>query len=105
MMKPNIPEGIGELSEGLERLRAHLAWLSLKELERKPGSPPVLLMDPDLVAAIRNDTSHFLATALKIREALTRVEDEKDTKRRSQWTREIDRLEREFHRLNLPKSL
>ncbi|HOH52018.1 MAG TPA: hypothetical protein PLI98_14900 [Candidatus Hydrogenedentes bacterium] len=106
MMKHDIPKGIRELSAGLQRLEAHLAWLSLKEQEWEPGAPPALMMNPDLAAAIRNESSHFVATAMDIREALDEYgQDRIHQERCTRWRREVTRLEAAFYGLNLPKGL
>ena len=105
MMKSNLSEGIRELSAGLQRLEAHLAWLSLKEQEWKPGLPPVLLMNPDLAAAIRNESSHFVAMLTEMRQRLDDLAQHRVQEQQcKRWRREVAGLERAFHGLDLPKS-
>ena len=100
-----MPEEIQELSEGLQRIKTHLAWLSLKEQERKPGAPPALVTDPDLAAAMRDESSHFMATATDIHESLNnREKHHLPEKRCQEWRGAVLKLEAEFHRLNLPKA-
>ena len=106
MMKTNISEGIRELSAGLQRLEAHVAWLALKEQEWEPGWPPVLLMNPDLAAALRNESSHFVAMLTEMRQRLDDLAQHRVQEQQCQrWRRKVAALERAFHRLPLPKTL
>ena len=58
------------LKQSLDRLRAHLEWQSLKDSERSSGYPPVLLMDPNLAADIRNEQCQFVRAERELRDAL-----------------------------------
>ena len=89
------------LKECVSRLRAHLEWHSLKESERSSGDPPVLLMDPNLAADIRNEQCQFLRAEGELRDALnnTILISGRD---RKMYRRELRSLNEEFRRLNLP---
>ena len=88
----------------LHRLRAHLEWLSLKESERSPRDPPVLLMDPNLAADIRNEQCRFLTEERGLRDALNTTI-WLSGKQREQYRRELRRLNEKFKKLNIPKEL
>lgn len=99
-------DGLRSLSLSLKRLRTHLEWLSLKQSEWRPGDPPVLAAEKDLVQDLRREEAVFLKTATEIHEAINEAEEEGVggptlTKRR----RQLLGLEAEFHRLDIPKGL
>ena len=93
------------LSEALRNHKSCMAWLDLDTSERRLGSPPALLMDADLTADLRNEQSHFMSLALKVRELLNqRPANAKNAKQRARWRRQLLELEREFNALKLPQS-
>jgi hypothetical protein len=93
------------LADSLQDAKSLLAWLDLKECERRPGDPPVLSRNTDLALDLQNELSHFLAIAANIHKILNnREKHHLPEKRCAQWRDKILELETEFHRLNLPKS-
>ena len=104
MEKPNLRKGLSSLGESLNRLRADIEWLSLKESERRRGDPAVLTMNPDVATSLRNEFGFFMKTATDIHEILNKSEEHglrRDHCER--WRRQLLGLETELNRLNLPQ--
>ena len=65
-----IPFTLQALTDSASRIKAHAAWLSLKQSECRPGDPPVLLTNPDFAADLRNEQAYFAKISMDILEAL-----------------------------------
>lgn len=104
MGEPDISSIQRRMRHSIHRLHGHLAWKSLKESESSPGDPPVLLMDQNLAAEIRNEQCQFLRAEGELRDALNTTIwiSGRD---RQEYRRELRRLNEEFRRLDLPKGI
>jgi len=106
MDRNNLTTSFRALDASLGRIKTHLGWLSLKQSEWRPGDPPVLAVETDLVQDLRHEEAVFLKTATELHEAINEakkkgVADAKLAKR----CRQLLKLEAEYHRLDIPKGL
>ncbi len=94
------------LGDSLKGARTLLAWLDLKESERRSGDPPILIMDTQLAWDIWNEQSRFMSLAAEFHDALndaaTAVASNPDIEAHR---RELLKLEAQFQSLALPKTL
>lgn len=97
---------IKSLCRALTNIHTILAWLDLKESERRLGDPSALVMAQGLVADLRNEQSRFAAIATEILDALNATTaDEASEIQYTQWRNEVMRLIAEMQRLPIPKGL
>ena len=102
----SIFASLKNLSESLERIKTHLAWLALKQSEWRPGDRPILCAADDLAAELRNERSHFVASALELRQALDNASGAGlSQKSIAEWHGQLRELEAEMQQLGLPKGI
>ena len=106
MKEGPVTEKLQCVSESLERIKTHLAWLGLKQSEWRPGDRPILCAADELAAELRNERSHFVATALELRQALDNASGAGMSQTSiARWRRQLRELQAEMQQLGLPKGI
>jgi hypothetical protein len=106
MEEPVEDTTLALLADSVAKTRACLAWLDLKQSEWRPGDPPVVACETDTLSQLHTERGRFFSMATSLHDRLNAVETKTRSATGSRKSRRwLLRLERDFHRLDIPKTL
>lgn len=101
MVKMNLEEALASLRNSLRQIKSLLAWEQLKHSEAKSDQSPGFKMYDPTEADLRNEYSFFLSKSTEIHRILNNSKTNVSKSKRKEMKRELAKIEREFHSLNL----
>ena len=95
-----------KLRSCLDRTKALLAWLDLKEGERRPADPPAAIMETPTISDIHKERCTFYGLAAALHTALNEIASNAQPYTEIETLRhKLFSLERDFRQLSLPANL
>ena len=101
MTDVDLEEGLKNLRNSLQQMKALLAWEQLKQSEARPGQPPAFTIYDPTETDLKNEYSFFLSTSVQMHSILRDHSPNISEAKRRDINSQLIKIEQQFNSLSL----